>query len=155
MRNCKSEFLGISKTGTHDQSLYVEGIGMCGSIIKSPVGYIYNTGDCRRDKNVQIPSGYAVKVTRWGYSSDYPYVAICTDLGIISGISVGTDGTDTIVQNSGYMNSNVLGLSGLTVGDYLTIDSSGKVVSGGTSTNAIARVVFVDENNIAYAKLAF
>lgn len=153
LRNCKSAFLGISKTGTHSQSMFIEGVGTCGCIINSPSGYVYDTGDCRRVKNVQISARYAVKPARWGYHSSYPYIAVCTDRELISGISVGIYGTDTIVQTSGYMNSNVLGLSGLSVGDYLTINSSGQVVSGGTSANAVAKVVFVDENSIAYAKL--
>ena len=153
LRNCKSMFLGISKTGTHSQSMFIEGVGTCGCLINSPSGYIYDTGDCRRVKNVQISAGYAVKPARWGYHSSYPYIAVSTDLAIISGISVGTNGTDTIVQTSGYMNSNVLGLSGLSVGDYLTINSSGQVVSGGTSANAVAKVAFVDEHSVAYAKL--
>ena len=68
------------------------------------------------------------------------------------GISLGTKNGSTIVQFRGYINSNVLGLSGLSVGDYLTLNSSGAVVGGGTENNAIAKVALV-YNSVAYAKL--
>ena len=103
----------------------------------------------------QISAGYAVKMKRKTYHSSNSIIETATDSDDVYGISIGTDGTGTVVQVSGYISSNTLGISGLSVGDYLTVDSNGAVVSGGTSANGIAKVVFVDEDEIAYAKLMF
>ena len=156
LRNCKAMFITIGTTGgDHDQSLFINGEGTTGAYIYCRPGYVYNTGDCRTINGVAIQSGYAVKATRTTYHSTLPHAAIATDLDSIYGISIGNDGTDTIVQVSGYINSNTLGISGLSVGDYLTIDENGAVVSGGTVSNAIAKVTYVNELNVAFAKLLF
>lgn len=156
LRNCKAMFIETSMIGTaHNQSLFIDGEGTCGAFVRCPAGYVYNTGDCRRIRAAQIATGYAVKAARVGFNNNYPHISITTDADSIYGISIGNDGENTIVQISGYINSATLGLADLAVGDYLTIDGNGAVVSGGTSANSIAKVVFVDENNTAYAKLTF
>ena len=155
LRNCKAMIIqeGMIGETIHNQSLFIEGEGTCGAFVSCPAGYVYNTGDCRRIIASQIPPGYAVKAVRVGYHASYSHISIATDINSIYGISLGNDGSDTIIQISGYINSNTLGLSGLAIGDYLTIDSEGTVISGGTASNSIAKVVFVDENGVAYAKL--
>ena len=156
MRNCKTVFISIAKiNGPHDQYMFIDGEGTCGAMVYCPEGYIYNTGDCKWINKEQISAGYAVKMKRKTYHSSNSIIETATDSDDVYGISIGTDGTGTVVQVSGYISSNTLGISGLSVGDYLTVDSNGAVVSGGTSANGIAKVVFVDEDEIAYAKLMF
>ena len=156
LRNCKAVFISVATiNGPHDQFMFIDGEGTCGAFVYCPEGYIYNTGDCRRIDKEQISAGYAVKMTRRTYHASNSNIGVTTNLDDIYGISIGTDGSGTILQVSGYINSNTLGISGLAVGDYLTIDSNGAVGGGGTAANAIAKVILVDENGIAYAKLMF
>lgn len=156
LRNCKAVIIGIATIdGPHDQSMFVEGEGTCGALMYCPNGYVYNTGDCVRIDEEQIPVGYAVRMKLRFYSKTNSNIEITSNINDIYGISIGTDGSGTIIQRTGFISSNTLGISGLSVGDLLTIDSNGAIVSGGTSVNAVARVIFVDESNIAYAKLLF
>ena len=125
-----------------------DGIGECNALIKCPAGYVYNFGCCHEFFDVTIGAGYAVKI-----NNVLNGITASTDRGQLYGISIGTRDGNTIVQTYGYINSNTLGITGLAVGDYLTIDGTGKVVSGGTSENAIAVVKVVDASGVAYAKL--
>ena len=148
MNNCKAFMILLSQSGgEHDQYLQLDGVGTRNVMVYCPTGYVYNLGDCMEFINQSLGSGYAVKLT-----NAYGGIDEATALDDIYGISIGTRGNHTIVQTDGYINSNILGLSGLAVGDYLTIDNTGKVVSGGTSANAIAKVTFVNDG-VAYAKL--
>ena len=148
MNNCKALMISISQSGgEHVQYLQLDGIETHNAMVYCPTGYVYNLGDCMEFINQSVGSGYAVKLT-----NAYGGIDVATALDDIYGISIGTRGNHTIVQTDGYINSNILGLSGLAVGDYLTIDNTGKVISGGTSANAVAKVKFVSDN-VAYAKL--
>ena len=86
-------------------------------------------------------------------TNNYGGIAVATDLDSIYGISLGVKDSVTYVQVSGWLNATMLGLTGLSVGDYLTIDSSGNVVSGGTASNAIAQVKFIDDGGIIFARM--
>lgn len=148
MRNCKAQVISIGSTTIHTQYLMLDGEGTTDAMVICPSGYVYNTGDCRKFYNQSITAVKAVKLT-----NNYGGIAVATSLSEIYGVSLGVKDSATFVQTKGWINSNVLNLSGLAVGDYLTIDSSGNIVSGGTVTNAIAQVKFIDENNIAFVKL--
>ena len=148
MRNCKASAITIGQTTAGQaQSMTFEGVGECDALIKCPTGYVYNFGCNREFYNMNIGAGYAVKMTA------LDTLAVATVKNQIYGISIGTRDGNTVIQTSGYINSNTLGLTGLAVGDYLTIDNTGKVVSGGTVDNAVAVVKMVDSDNVAYAKL--
>lgn len=148
MRNCKASAITIGQTTAGQaQSMTFEGIGECDALIKCPTGYVYNFGCNREFYNMNIGAGYAVKMTA------LDALAVATVKNQICGISIGTRDGNTVIQTSGYINSNTLGLTGLAVGDYLTIDNTGKVVSGGTADNAVAVVKMVDSDSVAYAKL--
>ena len=153
MYNCKAPFIEIRKStpeAVQSQTLFVDGIGVKDPMILCPAGYVYSVGDCDKFDEVTIPSGYAVKFGSTG--NKIP--AVSTSLDNIYGISVGIEDGCTVVQTAGYISSNTLGISGLSVGDYLTIDTStGAVISGGTSANAIAKVKYIDPDGVAYAKL--
>ena len=152
MDNCKASVIRItmSTNGTdHDQFMRFDGIGTCGALVKCPAGYVYNLGDCQKFDHANISAGYAVSIDSIAFSG----ISVTNNLADIYGISVGVIDGYTVVQTGGYINSNILGLTGLSVGDYLTIDNTGKVVSGGTVSNAVAIVKMVDTDSVAYAKL--
>lgn len=148
IRNCKVQVIYIGNNTAHTQYLMLDGEGTNDAMMLCPSGYVYNTGDCRKFYNQSVAAVKAVKLT-----NNYGNIGVATSLSEIYGVSLGVKDSATFVQTKGWINSNVLNLSGLAVGDYLTIDSSGSVVSGGTVSNAIAQVKFIDENNIAFAKL--
>lgn len=149
MRNCKAEMIVITQTTAGQaQSMTFDGVGECDALIKCPTDYVYNFGCNREFFGVKISAGYAVKLNNVLNS-----IAVATVRNQINGISIGTRDGNTVIQVSGYINSNILGLTGLAVGDYLTIDNTGKVVSGGTADNAVAMVKVVDNDGVAYAKL--
>lgn len=125
-----------------------DGVGECDALIKCPTGYVYNFGCNREFFGAQISAGYAVKL-----NSLLNDITVATSRNQINGISIGTRDGNTVIQVSGYINSNTLGLTGLSAGDYLTIDNTGKVVSCGTANNAVAMVKVVDGDGVAYAKL--
>lgn len=146
--NCCVARVRIGTSGNHDQYMLIEGEGTNGVMVESPSGYVYAMDGVHKFAGSNISAGTAVKL-----SSDMKDVQATTSLNEIYGISIGTLGGTTYVQTEGWLNSNTLGLSGLSVGDYLTIDNSGAVVSGGTSANAIAVVKHINSNGVAFAKM--
>ena len=148
LHNCNVSRIRLGISGTHDQYMLVQGEGVSGAMIESPAGYVYALDGVHKFAGSNVSAGTAVKLT-----SAMDEVEASTALNTIYGISIGTlDGT-TYVQTEGWINSNTLGLSGLSVGDYLTIDNTGAVVSGGTSSNSIAIVKHINSNGVAFAKL--
>lgn len=151
LNNCKAEYIKIDAASSgQTQTLFIDGVGTSGAMVSVPAGYVYSLGDCHRLMSAQITAGKAVKLGNT--VSRIP--AVATLLDDVYGVSVGVESNCTIVQTSGYINSNTLGLTGLSVGDYLTIDTTtGSVVDGGTAANAIAKVKYIDSDGVAYAKM--
>jgi hypothetical protein len=148
MRNCKEQVIYIGNNTGHTQYLMLDGECTNNAMVMCPAGYVYSIGDCRKFYNQSVPAGKAVKLT-----NNYGGISIATNIDDIYGVSLGIKDSVTYVQIGGWLNVTMLGLTGLSVGDYLTIDSSGNVVSGGTVSNAIAQVKFIDENAIIFAKM--
>lgn len=72
---------------------------------------------------------------------------------IACGVVVGVDDVFSYVQRCGYIASNLLGFTGLSIGDYITVDNSGSLTTGGTAANAVGVVSHVDSSSIAFIKL--
>ena len=68
------------------------------------------------------------------------------------GIVIGADDDFCYVQKCGYIAANMLNLSGLTVGDYVTVDSTGTVVTGGSESDAVG-IVVATNTNTAFIKM--
>lgn len=80
--------------------------------------------------------------------------AATSDWNIATGIVVSADAGHSYVQRNGFVAANLIGLSNLSAGDYVTIDSStNKIVSGGTAANAVGVVVWVDAQGFEIIKL--
>lgn len=148
LKNCNVARINFDKSGTHDQFLQLEGEGTNGAMITCPAGYVYALGGVHKFFGSNVTAGKGVKL-----NSTMESVAAADSLNTLYGISIGVANGATYVQTDGWINSNTLGLSGLSVGDYLTINTSTGAVESGTSSNAIAQVKYVDANSVAYAKL--
>lgn len=78
-----------------------------------------------------------------------------SDITLASGVVVGADENYTYVQHTGYLPANVLGLEGLTIGDYVTVDENARLVPGGSAERCVGIVAAVDENSRAHIRLLF
>ena len=103
------------------------------------------------------------EVSRAGFSgqavavNNQMQMVTTADRSIMYGVSIGNDGTYTYVQTRGYINSNTVGLSGLSVGDYVTLDANGLLTSSGaTADNAVGVVTAISQySSSAFIKLTF
>ena len=148
LNNCDVAKIYFGKSGTHDQYLHLEGTGTDNAIIFCPSGYVYALGGVKKFEGSNVSAGKGVKL-----SADAKTVSAADSLSSLYGISLGVLDGVTYVQTEGWINSNTLGLSSLSVGDYLTVNTSTGAVEVGTSSNAIAQVKCVDSGGVAYAKL--
>lgn len=107
-----------------------------------------NIGNRTRHKNtMNLPVLTMVKRNGSSYE-------MTTDGSIACGIIVLIDGEYAYIQKGGYINSNILGMQNLAMGDYITVDSNGVLTtSGATSSNAVGIVTNIDEYGIAYMKM--
>ena len=138
--------------GPHDQFLFVNQIGGANPIIDCKDGTFYNLSNCVKAKG-QITAGQLVAL---GVSSQNSLVATAVATADISnGVSIGNKDGDTIVASHGFINSNEVGLTGLSVGDYITVDGNGALISGGTQSNAVGVVTGISlwQGSGAYIKL--
>ena len=148
LNNCNVAYVFFGKSGTHDQYLHLEGTGTDGAIIFCPEGYVYALGGVHKFFGSNVTAGKAVKL-----NAAMTEVSAADSLDSVYGISIGVFEGATYVQTEGWINSNSLGLSSLSVGDYLTVNTSTGAVEVGTASNAIAQVKAVDSSGVAYAKL--
>ena len=150
--NCKFSLIRSELVHTpHNQFLFINQIGGTNPIVDCETGMIYNLSNCIKAKG-QIPAGQLVNVNR--ISRQMTATAV-SSANIASGVSIGYTGSETVVASGGYINSNQVGLTGLSQGDFITIDSDGVLISGGTSSNAVGVVISISERQDggAYIKL--
>ena len=148
LKNCSASIISISKDGTHDQYIQLEGEGT-NTMVLCPSGYVYALGGVHKFCGDSIVAGKAVKM-----KTAMTGVEITTSLDNVYGVSIGAANGATYVVTDGWINSNSIGISGLSVWDYLTINTStGDIETGGTESNAIAQVKFVNSNGVAIAKM--
>lgn len=148
LKNCNVAKIRFGKNGTHDQYMHLEGEGNNNPIIYCDAGYVYALNGVHKFEGSNVTAGKGVKL-----NAAMNEVSAANSLASLYGISIGVMDGVTYVQTEGWINSNTLGLSGLSVGDYLTINTSTGAVEVGTSSNAIAQVKCVDSGGVAYAKL--
>lgn len=150
--NCKFSLIRSELVHTpHNQFLFINQIGGTNPIVDCETGMIYNLSNCIKAKG-QISAGQLVNVNR--ISRQMTATAV-SSANIASGVSIGYTGNETVVASGGYINSNQVGLTGLSQGDFITIDSDGVLISGGTSSNAVGVVTSISERQDggAYIKL--
>ena len=137
--------------GPHNQFLFINQIGGSNPIVDCETGMIYNLANCIKAKG-QITAGQLVSISR---PSRSVIASAVTSADIADGVSIGNKSGETVIASHGYINSNQVGLTGLSVGDYITIDTDGILTDGGTQSNAVGVVTGVSDrqNGGAYIKL--
>lgn len=81
-------------------------------------------------------------------------VEVTTNKDIARGIVIAADTDHSYIQKTGYIPSNYLGLTGLSLGDYVTVDNTGSIVTGSTAANAVGVVTAV-QSSVAFIKVLF
>ena len=148
INNCNFQVIKINHgTSGLSNHMPIEGTGNEQSMIKDSTGDMYRLGMIDL-----IPKGIATGKMVKRVNGNLTY-EVATDKAVACGVVIGSDTDFAYVQKCGYIASNYLGLTGLAIGDYLTVDNSGSVVTGGTASNAIAIVKAVDSDGVAYAQL--
>ena len=132
-----SQCMALCGTGTHN------------AMIDISEGMLYEW-DCVKFPG-QVSAGQVVSV------NNQMQMVTTANSGIMYGVSIGNDGTYTYVQTRGYINSNTIGLTGLSVGDYVTLDANGLLTaSGATADNAVGVVTAISQySSSAFIKLTF
>lgn len=137
--------------GPHNQFLFINQTGAINPLVDCDEGMIYNLANCFKAKG-QITAGQLVSVGR----SDRSLVATAVvSSDIANGVSIGHKNGETIIASHGYINSNQVGITGLSVGDYITVDANGVLTDGGTQANAVGVVTGISERQAggAFIKL--
>jgi hypothetical protein len=150
VNNCEFDVIQIA----HANALTVPHIRLMGTGNEKSIIMCLPT-DIYQINTVKTTAGYTVgqAVGKTSGSAVYGAYQVVTSIPLIYGIVVFVDSDFSYIQRTGYIASNVLGLTGLSMGDYVTIDSNGNVITGGTSENAIGVVKWVDADGYAYIKL--
>ena len=148
--NCNFDYVRHDRTENGSApTMILTGVGSHDIKLDCEAGTLYNFGDCRIFPGT-ISAGQAVRM------NNSVSITATTSRTDIYGISIGNDGVHTWVQRGGYTANTVLGLTGLSVGDYITINASGVCVSGGTAENAIGIVECIDSQmSTAFIKMLF
>ena len=148
--NCNFDYVLHDRTsdGT-EPTMILCGTGSNNIKLDCEANTLYNFGDCMTFP-ATISAGQAVKM------SGIRTVEATTSKADMYGLSIGNDGSHTYVQRKGYIAAQVLGLTGLSVGDYITLNSSGICVAGGTVNDAVGVVECIAANtSTAFIKLLF
>ena len=156
LNNCEFDAVSISETDTNagtQHMITVDGVGTENCMISCKPGLIYSFGGVSVFKKSIYEThslGDVVKLNADLYwqgaisRTSYRHIAY--------GIVVGITKEKTYVQRMGFVSSSILGITGLAVGDFITIDTNGKCVAGGTEDNAIGVVKRV-KSDVAFIKL--
>jgi hypothetical protein len=150
VNNCEFDTIQIS----HDNTLTLPHIRLIGTGDSETIIKCLQT-DIYQINTVKTTIGFTVgqAVSKTSGSTVVGAYQVATNIALIYGIVVFADSNFSYIQRTGYIASNILGLTGLSMGDYITIDSNGNVVTDGTSANAIGVVKWVDDSGYAYIKL--
>lgn len=79
-------------------------------------------------------------------TSGNQYIAT-SETALADGVIVANDDYYSYVQRTGYINTRILGMSGFSIGDYITIDANNALVTGGTSSNAVGQITFISDDS--------
>ena len=103
------------------------------------------TGAITKTALTALPVGTMVSI---GTGAGNAY-ASTADKSIADGVVVANDTYYSYIQRTGYINTRVLGMTGFSLGDYITIDGNNKLAQGGTASNAVGQITFISQDSDA------
>ena len=145
VNNCNFLRLIYSKSNGTTPHIHVSGCGNERMMIDAPAAVVAEMGNIIKTKTASLPVGTMV-----GLASGASYMSKAVSVETAIGIIIASDSNYDYVQTEGFIKSDKLSISGLSIGDYVTVDSDMIVTSGGTASNAVGVVKYVDSNSNAY-----
>ena len=130
-------------SGVNTQHIFVEAIGCEKAYISCYDDDVVLTGAITKTPLTNLAVGTMV-ARGTGTGNQY---ASTSDKGLADGVVVANDSYYTYVQRTGYINTRILGISSFSIGDYITIDGNNKLVTGGTSSNAVGQITFISDDS--------
>ena len=149
VNNCDFKRIVISQVHTELSShVILEGVGCKNCMIS-----------CRDDQIWQLGMIFKTspgfeKGTLLGCAVNDEY-QLTSNIAVASGVVVGTDENFSYVQYTGYLPANVVGLEGLAIGDYVTVDENARLILGGSAERCVGIVTAVEDNGRAHIRLLF
>lgn len=154
VNNCNFKMLVINKaSGVLNQHCSLDGVGNENSMIKCPSGFVYSTGAVQKivyDWHTQFSVGDVLKMGGDGF-----FPTKTTDPKLFYGIVIGKTSSFHYIQTEGWVNSDTLGLTGLSAGDRIGIDANSAVTKVADDDEAIGLVTFIDSDDVAHIRLGY
>lgn len=148
VNDCNFDIIRVNRANASLSShVRLMGTGGAHSMIKTPDDEIYQLGMI--DKTA---AGFQ-KGTLLARVSGGASFAATQSIELACGVVIAADSNYSYIQREGYVASNMIGLTGLTLGGSVTVDSNNKLISGGSSGNRVGIVKAVDTDGIAYIHL--
>ena len=120
-----------------------------GMIYTVPSFALYKTGDISMCPNLALVPGTVVEQWVQYYR---PRWRTATSIKTAEGIVIGMDGTDCYIQSSGYVPTNLIGISSFSVGDYVGM-VNGKAAVVQSADDAIGIILVKDSDGVGHIKL--
>ena len=141
LNGCNFDSVKVGRTnGTTTPHMFISGTSK-GMMIFEPGIYIIQTGDIVKTALTALDEGTMV-----AFASGAEKLTKAASAAVAYGVIVKKDTEYDYVQKSGYINAAWVGLTGLSIGDYITINSDMELVTGGTSSNAVGVVVYTNSS---------
>lgn len=118
--------------------LEITAYGCCENIMAA-TDHVVITGAVTKIKLTDIPVGTMV-------TSNGKAITATTNKDIAFGVVIDHDSLWTYIQRTGHIYAGMLSLTGLSVGDYVTVNGSGLIVTGGTSSNAVGVCDYISDD---------
>lgn len=151
---CDFRWIRESKIGENwsSQHLVMHG-DVKGAFVEGWEGMQYELGDSYRIQQSPVTT-YPKAVT--SATTGRYHIQTTADADEVTGIVYFYDSTNdyALVQFGGWICAELLGFESPAVGEYLVVGSGGALSLGNSSTNAIGRVVFANENGSHFIKLS-
>ena len=137
LNGCNFDSLKVSRTnGTTTPHMFISGTSK-DMMIFEPGIYIVQTGDVVKTALTALDEGTLV-----AFATGAEKLTKAASAAVAYGVIVKKDTEYDYVQKSGFINAAWVGLTGLSIGDYVTVNSDMELVTGGTSSNAVGVVVY-------------
>ena len=155
LNGCDIKAVSINRNTTTIPHVFVSGVNNHDTMCFCDAADHPHIVDCIKTYPSALPIGTLVSIPDGTITANSGGITAVAASDIYSAIGVIVDKDDVFdyIQTDGYINAAQLGITGLSVGDYITVDSNMTLVGGGTESNAVGVVRYTDSNDNAQIKL--
>ena len=152
VNGCDFRSIKINRDTATTPHIFVEGVNnknamvFCGSADNPHIANMLKT----YPTSVPIGTLVTIGAGELTATSDGIKAVAASDIESALGVLVDRDAYFDYIQTEGYIPAKSIGISsGLSVGDFITVDGNMKLTGGGTSANAVGVVKYTDSNDNA------